>query len=172
MAMVAQIRKMQFNDLPRVVEIERACFGERWTLGAFQNELANKASTYFVATLEDAIIGYAGYWLILEEAHITTIGVDPRQQGNGYGELLLIDLIEHAATAGAKWVTLEVRASNTAAQNLYDKYGFTSLGRRRGYYQDNNEDALIMWTENIWQADYRARLVELRKALAIRGTTN
>lgn len=164
------IRKMQSADLPRVVEIEKQCFGERWTINAFANELANTASSYFVSSADNQIVGYAGYWLILEEAHITTIGIEPRFQRRGWGEVLLMHLIEHAARAGAKWLTLEVRASNVAAQKLYEKYGFTSLGRRRAYYQDNNEDALIMWTENIGQLDYQERLAALRHGLANRGT--
>jgi ribosomal-protein-alanine N-acetyltransferase len=169
---MVRIRRMQSADLPRVVEIERACFGERWTLASFQNELSNTASTYFVATLDGEIIGYAGYWLILEESHVTTIGVDPRHQRKGYGELLMLDLIEHAARAGAKWITLEVRASNIAAQRMYEKFGFSSLGRRKGYYQDNNEDALIMWTENIEQPHYQELLDNLRLGLAKRGTSS
>jgi ribosomal-protein-alanine N-acetyltransferase len=153
---------MQTADLPRVVEIEKQCFGERWTINAFANELANTASSYFVAYQGDLIVGYAGYWLILEEAHITTIGVEPRFQRRGWGEELLLHLIGHAEKAGAKWLTLEVRASNVAAQKLYEKYGFTSLGKRKAYYQDNNEDALIMWTENIGQREYQERLSALR----------
>ena len=168
---MAHIRRMQVADLPRVVEIERACFGERWTLASFQNELSNSASTYFVVLEDDQIVGYAGYWLILEEAHITTIGVDPAYQRRGLGELMMLDLVEHAAQHGARWVTLEVRLSNVGAQKMYEKFGFTSLGRRKGYYQDNNEDALIMWTENIEQPHYRELLAGLRQALANRGTT-
>ncbi|MDB5101999.1 MAG: ribosomal-protein-alanine N-acetyltransferase [Cyanobacteria bacterium RYN_339] len=161
---------MQTADLPRVVEIEKQCFGERWTINAFANELANTASAYFIGQEGDQIIGYAGYWLILEEGHITTIGVEPRFQRRGYGELLLLHLIDHAARAGAKWLTLEVRASNDSAQRLYHRYGFTSLGKRKAYYQDNNEDALIMWTENIGQLQYQERLLELRQAVTNRGT--
>lgn len=165
------IRRMKSADLPRVVEIERACFGERWTLASFQNELSNTASTYFVALIDGEIIGYAGYWLILEESHVTTIGIDPRHQRKGYGELMMLDLIAHAAQAGAKWITLEVRATNVAAQKMYEKFGFSSLGRRKGYYQDNNEDALIMWTENIEQPHYQELLQDLRQGLAKRGTS-
>lgn len=169
--MAFEIRKMQPHDLPRVVEIEKACFGERWTIAAFQNELANPASSYFVGLADGQIVGYAGYWLILEEAHITTIGTDPRRQRKGFGERMLVHLIDHAARAEAKWLTLEVRVSNEAAIKLYEKYGFTSLGRRRAYYQDNNEDALVMWTENIEQRAYRELLDARRKELAKRGTT-
>ncbi|MEB3330285.1 MAG: ribosomal protein S18-alanine N-acetyltransferase [Candidatus Sericytochromatia bacterium] len=164
-----EIRKMQPSDLPRVVAVERACFGERWSQAAFENELANAQSTYFVSLHAGVIVGYAGYWLILEEAHITTIGTDPAHQGKGFGERLLLHLVEHAARAEARWVTLEVRVSNQAAIALYEKYGFTSLGRRRGYYHDNHEDALVMWTENIDTPAYRALLQERRAALAQRG---
>lgn len=165
-----EIRKMQAHDLVRVVEIEKACFGERWTVAAFQNELSNVASSYFVGLENGQIIGYAGYWLILEEAHITTIGTDPKQQRKGHGERMLVHLIDHAARAEAKWLTLEVRVSNEPAIKLYEKYGFTSLGRRRAYYQDNNEDALVMWTENIGQTAYREMLDTRRSELANRGT--
>lgn len=164
-----EIRKMAAADLPRVVEIERACFGERWSLAAFQNELANAQSSYFVSTEAGRIVGYAGYWLILEEAHITTIGTDPACQGRGFGERMLLHLIEHAARAEARWLTLEVRVSNSAAISLYEKYGFSSLGRRRGYYHDNHEDALVMWTENIGMPAYLALLAQRREGLAARG---
>jgi ribosomal-protein-alanine N-acetyltransferase len=167
---VVTIRKMQPTDVARVVDIERACFGERWTSGMFQNELSNSASTYFVATEGSEIVGYAGYWLILEEAHITTIGVDPNHQRKGYGDLLMLHLIDHGLAAGAEWVTLEVRLSNVAAQKMYEKFGFTSLGRRKGYYQDNNEDALVMWTENIKQPHYKGLLDAVRQQRANRGT--
>ncbi|MEB3197551.1 MAG: ribosomal protein S18-alanine N-acetyltransferase [Candidatus Sericytochromatia bacterium] len=162
------IRPMQGADLPRVVEVERACFGERWSQRAFENELANVASRYFVCEWDGRIVGYAGYWLILEEAHITAIGTDPAYQRRGLGERLLLHLIDHAARAEARWLTLEVRASNVAAIRLYEKYGFSSLGRRKAYYQDNQEDALVMWTENIEQPEYQALLARLRDALQTR----
>lgn len=161
--MTPAVRPMRHADLPVVSEIEKACFGERWSQGAFANELDNSASAYFTLTESGEIIGYAGYWLILEEAHITTIGVSPAHQGKGLGEYLLLHLIEHAKRAQAKWITLEVRASNEVAQNLYKKYGFTSLGRRKAYYQDNREDALVMWTENIWEPVYTERLETLKR---------
>lgn len=111
------------------------------------------------------IVGYGGLWLTFEDAHITTIAVEPAHRGKGVGELLLNALIDHAYEIGGKQITLEVRVSNTAAQRLYLKYGFQPAGTRPRYYTDNGEDALIMWTEAIEAPEYRARLSELRRQL-------
>ena len=111
-----------------------------------------------------SIRGFAGMWIVLDEAHVTTIGVDPDYQGRGLGELLFIALIDEAMQRGATWVTLEVRVSNQTAQALYRKYGFTIQGRRQRYYSDNNEDAFIMWSESMKDPEYRERLKQLRKA--------
>lgn len=156
---------MQRMDLPEVTAIERVTFGDRWSVNAFINEMENPASCYLVASWGGKTVGYAGYWLILEEAHITTIAVHPDHRRQGIGEQLLLEIIDRSATQGAKWLTLEVRASNVAAQKLYAKYGFSALGRRKAYYQDDGEDALVMWTENIWQAAYQERLARLREEL-------
>ncbi|MBM3275795.1 MAG: ribosomal protein S18-alanine N-acetyltransferase, partial [Candidatus Sericytochromatia bacterium] len=141
---------------------ERMCFGDRWSAASFAAELENPSSTYVIAAKDSHVVGYAGFWLILEEAHITTIAVHPLEQGQKIGEQLLIALVDESARRGAKWMTLEVRVSNVVAQKLYEKYGFTALGKRRGYYQDDGEDALVMWTENIWQDAYQARLAALK----------
>lgn len=114
------------------------------------------------------IVGYGGLWLTVDDAHITTIAVDPAHRGRGVGELLLNALIDHAYELGGRQLTLEVRVSNTAAQHLYLKYGFQPAGTRPHYYTDNGEDALIMWTESIEAPEYRARLSELRKQLYAR----
>jgi ribosomal-protein-alanine N-acetyltransferase len=159
--MIFLIEPMEERDLEQVVAIERLCFGDRWSVNAFRNELENATGSYFVGKEGEKVVGFAGYWLILEEAHITTIAVHPDFRGRHYGERLLLKLIEDAMSKGAKWMTLEVRVSNKEAQGLYEKYGFQSLGRRKGYYQDNGEDALVMWTENVWQPDYRRRLEAL-----------
>lgn len=159
------ISPMQEADLPEVVEIERLCFGDRWSIDAFRNELQNETGHYLVAKVDGKVVGYAGYWLILEEAHITTIAVHPDCRRHHYGEKLLMYLIEDGMRLGVKWVTLEVRVSNESAKQLYEKYGFQSLGRRKNYYQDNHEDALVMWTENIWQPEYRRRMEALKAKL-------
>ena len=115
-----------------------------------------------------SIIGFAGMWLAFDEAHITTIGVDPAQRGRGLGELLLLCMFDEAVERGANWLTLEVRVTNAAAQALYRKYGFTAHGTRKRYYSDNNEDALIMWSPALGEAEYRAEVESRRAALARR----
>lgn len=101
------------------------------------------------------IVGYAGLWLVLDEAHITTIAVREVMRGRGLGELMMASLVEAAIEMGADRVTLEVRVTNTPAQNLYEKYGFTRHGVRARYYSDNNEDAYIMTVEEIRTDEYR-----------------
>ena len=112
-----------------------------------------------------SIIGFAGMWLAFDEAHITTIGVDPAQRGLGLGELLLLCMFDEAVARGANWLTLEVRVTNAAAQALYRKYGFTAHGTRKRYYSDNNEDALIMWSPALGEPQYRADVESRRTSL-------
>lgn len=114
------------------------------------------------------IIGYAGMWIMVDEAHITTIAVRETWRGRGLGELLLASLIAAAAEGGAERVTLEVRVSNETAQNLYRKYGFHQEGLRRRYYSDNNEDAYIMTTSSIRDLTYREEFDRLVRALRAR----
>ncbi|NNJ09699.1 ribosomal protein S18-alanine N-acetyltransferase [Chloroflexales bacterium ZM16-3] len=120
------------------------------------------------STHSSPIIGYGGLWLTVDDAHVTTIGVDPQHRGFGVGELLLNGLIDAAYELRAKMLTLEVRVSNTVAQQLYLKYGFQPAGTRPRYYTDNGEDALIMWTEAIDSPEYQSRLSEMRRQLYAR----
>lgn len=112
-----------------------------------------------------SMIGFAGLWLMVDEAHITTIAIHPDYRRRSLGELLLLSLIDIAYTIGAKWVTLEVRVSNYTAQNLYRKYGFHESGVRHRYYSDNQEDALIMWTEEINSPSYKQKFQALKAEL-------
>ncbi|HEY7035812.1 MAG TPA: ribosomal protein S18-alanine N-acetyltransferase [Thermomicrobiales bacterium] len=114
------------------------------------------------------VAGFAGMWTVFDEAHITTIGVDPLYRGRGFGELLLLALVDEAVRRGATWLTLEVRVSNHVAQDLYRKYGFVVQGTRRRYYSDNGEDAYVMWSRSLRDPAYLARIEELRRALATR----
>jgi [ribosomal protein S18]-alanine N-acetyltransferase len=114
----------------------------------------------------DPIFGYAGMWVRVGEAHVTTIGVAPELRGKGLGELLFVALLEESIARGAEWLTLEVRVSNYQAQRLYEKYGLTKHGIRRRYYSDNGEDADIMWSESLNDPEYVRRIESLRDALA------
>jgi len=114
------------------------------------------------------VVGYAGLWLMVDEAHITTIAVHPKYRGQGLGELLLLRMIETAEEVGARWLTLEVRKSNTVAQALYHKYTFKEMGVRRRYYSDDGEDALIMWTDPIDSETFREAVARNRAGLATR----
>ena len=117
---------------------------------------------------EDYILGFAGFWIMADEAHITTIASRKTHRRQGIGELLLISIIEMAIKLKARVVTLEVRVSNTAAQRLYTKYGFTEIGVRRGYYTDNREDGLLMSTEDIHSPQFQARFQKLKEAYSAR----
>jgi [ribosomal protein S18]-alanine N-acetyltransferase len=116
-------------------------------------------------TATDTIVGFAGMWVLYDEAHVTTIGVSPQYRGLGLGELLLVDLFDKAIKRNAESVTLEVRVSNESAQALYHKYGFTRQGVRKRYYSDNGEDAYIMWSPSLRSAEYRERFETLRQEL-------
>ena len=112
------------------------------------------------------IFGFAGFWIMTGEAHITNIAVREQDRRQGIGELLLISLIDLAIDLGARLITLEVRTSNIAAQSLYSKYGFTQVGLRRGYYTDNREDGVLMSIEDVTSALIQADLQQLKQAHA------
>jgi ribosomal-protein-alanine N-acetyltransferase len=142
------IEPMKFCHVESVWAIEKEVYTSPWSRHAFINEiLDNGFAFYYVALSADEVVGYAGIWVILDEAHITTLAVSPSWQGQGLGRQLLEHLITEAALKGAKRMTLEVRVSNTRAQSLYRKYGFVECGVRPNYYPD--EDALVMWLERL-----------------------
>lgn len=158
------IAPMAAGDISVVTRIERASFATMWPSDAFYNELnTNKLAHYFVGRLADRIVAYGGIWVILEDSHITTLAVDPECRGKGLGEVMLLRLVDEAIERGAAWMTLEVRESNHVAQQLYRKYGFTTVTMRRGYYSDDNESAMVMWAGNLKSALYRNRIAALRK---------
>lgn len=153
-----ELRMLQKSDLDEVMEIEPVAFGNHhWSRQSFENELANRLGYYYAAIDAETkqLVGYSGYWLIAgDEAHITTLAVHQDYRRKRIGEVLLINNILTSRQNGAKWLTLEVRVSNEKAQGLYFKFGFKNLGIRRHYYQDNSEDALVLWTENILRPEY------------------
>ena len=160
------IEDMRLDDIDAVQEVERASFPVPWPANAFRHELTqNKNAHYIIAKEGEHIVGYAGLWLSLDEAHITTFAVLPEHRRRKIGERMLLALFERAERLGAEWLTLEVRASNMAAQRLYEKYGFRPAGVRRRYYSDNNEDAIIMWTDRLRDRAVRDRVAKLRSQL-------
>lgn len=168
-----KIKPMTQMDLDNVISIEAASYGEHhWSKESFFNELSNELARYYCAfDCDGNLMGYAGTWQILEEAHITNIAVSPDYRRKKVGEALLTTIINDCRNNGIKYITLEVRVSNTPAINLYEKYGFKSLGTRKGYYQNNNEDALIMWTENMFydkfKLIYEKNLEDLKRVVNI-----
>ena len=141
-----RLRSMTAADLTAVRSIDRRSFPTPARRGLFEYELAqNDIAHYQVLTAgDDGVVGFAGCWIIGDEVHVSTIAVDPDWRGKGLGELLLLNLLHLAGRKPVTMVTLEVRTSNQTAQNLYAKYHFEVVGRRRRYYKDTGEDALIM----------------------------
>ena len=161
------INKMTTEDIEDVALIEAEAYGRHhWSKSSFYDELNNNLAKYYVAkTPEGELVGYAGTWHIIDEGHITTIAVKNSHLRQHIGEAIILKIIEDCYSAQIKYLTLEVRVSNTPAIALYTKYGFNSLGTRKGYYQDNNEDALIMWTENIFYDKFKTRYIENKEKL-------
>jgi len=149
------VRRMGGKDIDAVLRVEETVFTTPWSRESFETEMAgNDLARYFVAVVDRQIVGYAGMWVVLDEAHVTNIAVLPSFWGQGIGKKLLTALIDCARSQGAVSMTLEVRRSNERAQRLYSHMGFAEGGVRVGYYSDNQEDALIMWLENL-QVQYK-----------------
>ncbi|MFN2568101.1 MAG: ribosomal protein S18-alanine N-acetyltransferase [Candidatus Dormibacteria bacterium] len=165
------VERMVPDDIATVQAIEREIFVSPWPKNAYASELAQNRQACYVVLRNDEgeIVGYGGLWKVNLEAHITTIGVRLRDQGRGFGRCLLIALIQRAYVMGARWITLEVRNSNRQAIGLYEGFGFKAIGRRRGYYTDNGEDAIIMWSDSIHAPAFKRRFTAMLRSLAIAG---
>ncbi len=161
---------MRRRHLRGVLRIESQVYPRPWSLRLFMSELALRSTrAYTVATVGGVVTGYSGLMLAGEDAHVTTIAVDPDWHRQGIGTRLMLRIAHTAAERGARHLTLEVRVTNEPAQRLYRKFGFAPAGVRKNYYVETNEDALVMWANDIDSVDYRRRLVRLEAA--IRGTT-
>lgn len=145
---LVNIRRMTVADIPAVLIVEQDVFTMPWTEHAFVNELVkNPFAHYFVLELDARIVGYGGVWLVMQEAHITNFAIHSSVQRHGYGEQLFQEVLETAKQYDTRKMTLEVRTSNTAAQRLYEKFGFVKTGIEKGYYTDTKEDAFVMTLE-------------------------
>ena len=159
------VEPMRLDDIPAVHAIESASFPTPWPPYAFRGELeTNRMAHYLVVRVGARVVAYAGLWLMVDEAHVTTFAVLPVYRRRGIGARLLSEVIELSASLGARVVTLEVRLSNAAARRLYQRFGFRPVGVRPRYYSDNGEDALIMTTDRLDAPD----MLTLRKHLAAR----
>lgn len=154
-----KIRKMKVSDLDEVMEIERASFPTPWSRNAFEIEITrNPNAFYIVAEFEGKVVGFAGMWITAGEGHITNIAVHPSFRRCGLGELMVLSLVQKCIAEGARGVTLEVRERNVAAQQLYRKCGFVQVGRRRRYYLDTGEDALVLYLPDLDLPEVRKEL--------------
>lgn len=142
------VRTMQPGDVDAVAAIEAISFSMPWSRESFAQELEeNDLAHYLVVEADGKVVGYAGMWIILDEAHVTNIAMLPEYRGLGLGEKLVSTLMEQARSLGAVCMTLEVRKSNAGAQRFYGRLGFIPRGLRRQYYTDTQEDAIIMWKD-------------------------
>jgi [ribosomal protein S18]-alanine N-acetyltransferase len=158
-----KIQSLTEQHLNAVLELDQVCFGGLWSLEGYQRELSSSNSDLiglYSAASSLKLLAMGCFWSILEEAHVTILAVDPQFQGQGLGQAMLFCLLRTACDRGLERATLEVRVSNVEAISLYTKFGFKTAGRRRRYYQDNGEDALILWLGDIQHPKFQTQLAQ------------
>lgn len=143
------IRPIREEDVPKVHEIETLCFAMPWSEASILHDIRENVVARWLVMDDGAgrILAYAGMWFVLDEAHVCNVAVHPGERGKGYGKRIFSALIDLARENAMTLMTLEVRRSNAVAQNLYHRCGFLDVGYRKRYYEDNREDALIMYRE-------------------------
>lgn len=140
------VRTGRAEDADDIERLEQICFSDPWSKESILYELTeNQLSTYIVAEYQGQVIGYVGVWAIVDEGHITNVAVDPEYRRMQVGSALIKTMLKATIELGLKSHTLEVRAGNEPAKALYRKFGFEEAGIRKGYYENNGEDAIIMW---------------------------
>ncbi|EGO64281.1 ribosomal protein S18-alanine N-acetyltransferase [Acetonema longum] len=145
-------RWMGLDDIDVIVTLEQACFSTPWSRATFEEELNyNDLAHYLIAEWQGHIVGYAGIWVVCNEAHVMNVAIAPAYQGKGWGRRMMLALICRAQILGAESMTLEVRVSNQTARSLYAKMGFVEYGIRPGYYSEPKEDALLLWLKSFEQ---------------------
>lgn len=132
------------KHLKGIAEVENRSFSTPWSEKSFSDELTNNVATYFVAISEDKVVGYIGFWTVADEADITNVAVLPEYRKSGIGSILLKETVSYCISEKLVSINLEVRESNSAAKNLYSKFGFIPIGLRKRYYSNPVEDAIIM----------------------------
>jgi ribosomal-protein-alanine N-acetyltransferase len=159
---VVHVVPMRRRHLRGVLRIESQVYARPWSLSLFMSELALRSSrAYYVARTEGVVAGYVGLMVGAGEGHITTLAVDPARHRRKIGTRLLLVAAREAIRRGADGLTLEVRVSNRGAQELYRRFGFRPAGIRRNYYVETNEDALVMWADDVDTPEYARRLAAI-----------
>ena len=143
-------KKVTEKTVEAVHELEQKCFSHPWTYNMLYTDICeNDITEYIIAEIDGQYVGYAGMWIIFDEAHITNICTHPDFRRKGIGAKLLSYMIKTASEKGACRMTLEVRVSNVAAMKLYESFGFHVCGKRTKYYSDNGEDAYVLWKDDL-----------------------
>ena len=166
-----KLQSLTSEHISAILELDQACFGGLWTLEGYQRELDSPNSELlglFSPVYGSKLLGMGCFWAILDEAHITILAIHPQFHRQGLGQLLLYSLLETASDRGLERATLEVRASNLAAISLYQKFGFKIAGRRKRYYQDNGEDALLLWLSDLQSPQFATTLQDWQTNLSDR----
>jgi ribosomal-protein-alanine N-acetyltransferase len=166
------VSSMMRSDIPDVMRLEKQVCNLPWNANAYLTEIGNPNAKYLITKFRNGdLVGYGGVWVVMDEMHITTLAVDPIHRGNKIAERLMIHLIFAGIERGATRATLEVREGNTAARNLYHKFEFEDVAMRKKYYSDNNENAIIMWAEEIDSERFTSKLSNrLREIEALHGS--
>ena len=165
-----QIVPLRRRHLRSVLKIETKVYPRPWSLALYLSEISLRSGRFYIAArVEGRVVGYAGLMFNVDEAHVTNIAVDPEWHRHQIATRLLLALAQEARKRGMRHLTLEVRVSNTPAQELYKRFGFAPAGVRKNYYTDLSEDALVMWVYDIDTGAYADRLAHL--ASRVRGTT-
>jgi [ribosomal protein S18]-alanine N-acetyltransferase len=164
--LTVHVQPMRRRHVRSVLRIEQQVYPRPWSGSLFMSELAMRSSrAYYVARVGRELVGYAGLMMTLDEGHVTTIAVDPRRHRSKIGSRLLLVLTREAIARGATALTLEVRMSNTAAQDMYRRFGFGPVGVRKNYYQEVNEDALVMWAHDVDTPEYSELLASIERGI-------
>lgn len=177
---ILEIKPLTPPQVPEMVALDKICLGGLWTEEGYLREIDSPNSSLLALYLVDSsfketkytMIGVSCLWAIVDEAHITLLGVHPRYRRQGLGELLLLTLLKDAIARKLEWATLEVNTNNFGAINLYKKFGFKVAGTRKGYYQPTGDDALILWLKGIQQPDFKCSLSQWQRKTGDRLSNN
>lgn len=165
-----RIEPMKRRHVRSVVAIEDRIFSRPWSAALYYSELAQPSTRrYFVAVVDGEVIGYIGCMLVVGEGHVTTVGVAPEWHRRSIATRLMLHLVHDVRALGATALTLEVRVTNTGAQELYRRFGFAPAGVRKNYYADLNEDAIVMWAHDVDTDEYAERVAGIAAGLDARG---